>query len=76
MDKKYTRWIWHGEGDSNEVVRDDDDTEDDSDAAGPVEHSGIRELLDDLHQGVCSNVRMRLVHLKAILIMNTISDLR
>ena len=25
MDKKYTCWIWHGEGDPNEVVRDDDD---------------------------------------------------
>ena len=25
MDKKYTRWIWHGEGDPNEVVHDDDD---------------------------------------------------
>ena len=36
MDKKYTCWIWHGEGDLNEMVRDDDDTEDDSDAAGPI----------------------------------------
>ena len=56
MDKKYTRWIWHGEGDPNEVVHDDDDTEDDSDAAGPVKHSGIEKLLDDLHQDICSNV--------------------
>ena len=36
MDKKHTYWIWHGQDDSNEVVRDDDDTEDDSDFAGPV----------------------------------------
>ena len=50
--------IWHGEGDPNEVVRDNDDTKDDSDAAGPVEQSGIRELLDDLYQGVCSNIRI------------------
>ena len=28
MDKKYTCWIWYGEGDPNEVVRNDDDTED------------------------------------------------
>ena len=41
MDKKYTCQIWHEEGDPNEVVRDDDDTEDDSDAAGSIEHSGI-----------------------------------
>ena len=40
------------------MVRDDDDTEDDSDVAGPVKHSGIEELLDDLHQGTCSNVRI------------------
>ena len=58
MDKKCTCWIWHGEGDPNEVVRDDNDTEDDSDAAGPVKHSGIEELLDNLHQGTCSNVWM------------------
>ena len=51
-------WILHGEGDLNEVVRDDNDTEDDSDAAGLVEHSGIGELLDNLHQDACSNVRM------------------
>ena len=30
MNKKYTCWIWHGEGDPNDVVCDDDDTEDDS----------------------------------------------
>ena len=58
MDKKYTCWIWHGEGDPNEVVRDDDDIEDDSNVAGSVEHSGIEELLDDLHQGTCSNIHM------------------
>ena len=58
MDKKYICWIWHGEGDPNEVVRNDDDIENDSDAAEPVEHDGIGELLDDLHQGVCSNVCM------------------
>ena len=40
------------------MVRDDDDTEDDSDAAGPIEDSGIGELLDDLHHDVYSNVRM------------------
>ena len=41
------------------MVRDDDDTEDDStDGAGPIEYSGIEELLDDLHQGTCSNVCM------------------
>ena len=28
---------------------DDDDTEDDSNAAKPVEHGGIGELLNDLH---------------------------
>ena len=54
MDKKYTRWIWHGEGDPNEVVH--DDTEDDSDAAKLAEHDGIRELLDDSYQDICSNV--------------------
>ena len=58
MDKKYTYWIWHGEGDPNEVVRNDNDTEDDSDTAEPVKYSGIEELLDDLHQDVCSNVYM------------------
>ena len=58
MDKKYTCWIWYGEGNLNEVVSDDDDTEDDSDAAGPVEYSGIGELLDDLHQSACSNLCM------------------
>ena len=58
MDKKYTCWIWHGEGDPNEVVHDDDDIEDNSDAVEPIEHGGIGKLLDDLHQGVCSNVRM------------------
>ena len=41
MDKKYTRWLWHEEGDSNEVMHDDDDIEDDKDAAEPVEHDGI-----------------------------------
>ena len=62
MDKKYTCWIQHGEGDPNEVVHDDDDTEDDSiDGAGLVEYSGIEKLLDDLHQGACSNVRMNTV---------------
>ena len=40
------------------MVRDDDDTEDDSDATGPVEHSGIEKLLDDLHQDASSNIRM------------------
>ena len=58
MDKKYTCWIWHEEDDPNEVIRDDDDTEDDSDAAEPVEQSGIGELLDDLHQDIYSNIRM------------------
>ena len=58
MDKKYTCWTQHGEGNPNEVVHDDDETENDSDANGPVEHSGIGKLLDDLHQGACSNVRM------------------
>ena len=58
MNKKYTCWIWHGEGDPTEVMHDDDDTEDDSDAGGSVEHSGIRELLNDLYQGACSNVCM------------------
>ena len=33
-------------------------TEDDSDTAGPVEHSGIGKLLDDLHQDACSNICM------------------
>ena len=56
MDKKYIYWIWHGEGDLNKVVHDDDDTEDDSDAAEPVEYDGIEELFEDLHQGVCSNI--------------------
>ena len=58
MDKKYTCWIWHGESDPNKVVHDDDDTEDDSDAAEPIEHSDIGELLDDLYQDVCSNICM------------------
>ena len=58
MDKKYTCLIWHGEDNPNEVVRDDDDTEDDSDAAEPVKYGGIGELLDDLYQDVCSKVRM------------------
>ena len=58
MDKKYTYWIWHREGDLNEVVYDDDDTEDDSNTIESIEHSDIRELLDDLHQDVCSNVCM------------------
>ena len=58
MDKKYARWIWYGEGDPNEVVCDNDDTKDDSDTAKPVEHGGIGELLDDLHQDVCLNVHM------------------
>ena len=58
MDKKYTCWIQHGKGDPNEVMHDNDDTEDDSDAAEPVKHGGIKELLDDLHQDVCSNVHM------------------
>ena len=58
MDQKNTNWIWHGEGDPNEVVCDDDDIEDDSDVAEPIEYSGIGELLDYLHQGVCSNVCM------------------
>ena len=58
IDKKYTCWIWHGEGDLNEVVCDDDDTEDDNDADGSVEHRGIGELLDDLCQGGCSNICM------------------
>ena len=52
MDKKYTRWIWHGEGDPNEVVYDDDDI----DAAEPIEHGGIGSLLDDLHHHSTSNV--------------------
>ena len=39
-------------------MHDDDDIEDDSDAAEPIEHGGIGELLDDLHQDICSNVRM------------------
>ena len=56
MDKKYTCWIWHEEDDPNKVVRDNNDTEDNSDAAKPVEHNGIGELLDDLYQVVCSNV--------------------
>ena len=58
MDKKYTCWTWHEKDDWNEVVCNDDDIEDDSDADGPVEHSGIGELLDDLHQDACSNVCM------------------
>ena len=58
MDKKYTCQTWYGKDDPNEVVYNDNDTEDDNDADGPIEHSGIGELLDDLHQGVCSNVRM------------------
>ena len=58
IDKKYTCWTWHGEDDPNEVVRDDDDTKDDSDADGSVEHMGIGELLHDLHQGACSNVQV------------------
>ena len=45
MDKKYTCWIWHVEGDPNEVVHDDDDTEDDSDITEPIERDGIGELL-------------------------------
>ena len=45
-------------GDPTEVVRDDDDTEDDSDAAEPVEYGGIGELLDDLYQGVCLSIRI------------------
>ena len=40
------------------MVCDNDDTEDDSDVDGSVEHSGIGELLDDLHQSACSNVCM------------------
>ena len=56
--KKYTYWIWYGEDDPNEVVRDDDDTEDDSDAAEPIKYGGIEKLLDDLHQGACLNIRM------------------
>ena len=39
-------------------MHDDDDTEDDSDANGPVEHTGIGELLYDLYQGACLNVWM------------------
>ena len=44
MDKKYIYWIWHGEDDPNEVVRDDDDTEDDSDVAEPVEHNDFSSI--------------------------------
>ena len=58
MDKKYTYCIQHGKGDPNEIVHDDDDTKDDSDAVEPVKHGGIGELLDDLHQDVCSNICM------------------
>ena len=58
MDKKYTCWIWHGEGDLNEVVRDDDNIEDDSDATKPIEHGDIGLVLDDLYQDVRSNVSM------------------
>ena len=46
-------------------MHDDDDTEDDSDAAGPIDHSGIRELLDDLHHDACSNVRMSITASKS-----------
>ena len=60
MNKKYTCWISHREDDPNEVMHDDDDTEDDSDTAGPIEHNSIEELLDDLHQGACSNVCMNI----------------
>ena len=42
----------------SEVVCDDDNTEDDNDTAEPVEHGSIGELLDDLHQGIYSNVYM------------------
>ena len=45
MDKKYTCQIWHGEGDPNEVVRDDDDTKDDSDVAKPVEYWWYRRTI-------------------------------
>ena len=58
MDKKYICWIQHGEDDPNEVVHDDDDIEDDSDVARPIEHSGIEKLLDDLHQDTYSNICM------------------
>jgi Transposase family tnp2/Domain of unknown function (DUF4218)/Transposase-associated domain len=65
MDKKYTRWVWHGEGDPyapvrheghQMVMRHDDHREDVGGAAEPAEHSGIGSLLHDLHQGVQSNV--------------------
>ena len=47
------------EGDLNEVMHDDDNTEDNSDATEPIEHGGIGELLlNDLYLGVCSNIRM------------------
>ena len=39
-------------------MHDNDDTKDDSDAAGLVKHSSIGELLDNLYQGDCSNIRM------------------
>ena len=58
IDTKYTRWIWYREGDLNEVAHDDDDIEDDSDAVKPIKYDGIDSLLDDLHQGVHSNVSM------------------
>ena len=42
----------------NEVVHDDNNNEDDSNADKTVEHDGIGELLDDLYQDIWSNVRI------------------
>ena len=58
MDEKYTCQIQHRLGDPNEVVRDNDDTEDDSDAAEPIKNDGIGSVLDHLHQDIHSNVPM------------------
>ena len=58
MYKKYTHQRWHGEGDLNKVVRNDDDIEDDSDTTKPIEHGGIGSLLDELHQDIHSNIPM------------------
>ena len=52
MDKSYTHWIWHEEGDPTEVMSDDDD----SDADALPKHGGINSLLDDLRQGIHSNM--------------------
>ena len=67
---------WHGKDDLNEVVHDDDDIEDDSDAVELVEHDGIGNYWMIYIKIFVQMYAWVLIHLKAILIMNIISGLR